>query len=167
MSRTKKLWLVAGGVIGVIVLIGIINAIGGGGSAPVETAQPAATRVAAARAQIVAQSPRAAASPTVKAASVSSVHYEDQHLVIEDAPTLRTGQYGTKCIAGTADVKRSLSYAQVQFPLYDANGSIVGHALDNINSIKLGQSWAFCAAIIDTTGTAAKFGKVPEVTAFR
>lgn len=40
---------------------------------------------------------------------------------------------------------RDLAYAQITFNLYDADGNLVGTALDNVNNLKAGGSWKFKA----------------------
>lgn len=43
----------------------------------------------------------------------------------------------------------TLSYASVEFSIYDANGNNLGTAMDNINNLKPGDTWRFSANLFD------------------
>ncbi|MDR0839245.1 MAG: FxLYD domain-containing protein, partial [Oscillospiraceae bacterium] len=59
--------------------------------------------------------------------------------------------------------KKTYSYAQVTFNLYDADGNQIGTAFDNINNWEAGGTWKFKAMGMENE--AASY-KLVEVTAF-
>jgi hypothetical protein len=99
-----------------------------------------------------------------EAAQEGEVSYKGLCLVtasLEGKP----GPLGTATITGEV-VNRTgarLSYAQVTVTLYDANGSVVGTALANVNNLDPGASWRFTASGI---AKGWRTFKVSEVSGF-
>lgn len=70
---------------------------------------------------------------------------------IMDDFTIERDSVGLLYITGSVkNLKgRDLSYAQITFNLYDANGAQVGTALDNINNLEKDGLWKFKALVFD------------------
>lgn len=60
---------------------------------------------------------------------------------------------------------RDLSYAQVTFTLYDADGNQIGTALDNINNLKAGGTWKFKALALCDKDEIASW-ELTEITGY-
>ena len=60
---------------------------------------------------------------------------------------------------------RDLSYAQITFTLYDADGNQIGTALDNINNLKAGGTWKFKAMALCDKDEVADW-ELTEITGF-
>lgn len=59
-----------------------------------------------------------------------------------------------------------LSYASVEFSVYDASGNNLGTALANINNLGQGDSWRFEAALFDFPSTRPDSYKLVEIIAY-
>lgn len=57
----------------------------------------------------------------------------------------------------------SISYAQIVFSLFDAEGNQVGTAMDNINNLGAGSTWSFSAVVIEDSAAKVNFS---ELTGF-
>lgn len=68
------------------------------------------------------------------------------------------GSYGTQYITGTVrnNSNDRISYAQIEFALYDKSGAQVGTALDNIAQLDAGGTWKFKAVILEQGVAEAK-----------
>ena len=62
--------------------------------------------------------------------------------------------------------KKEFSYVSVTFALYDAEGSQIETALDNMNYLQAGAVWSFKATVIGWTDEEPKSYKLVEVSAF-
>lgn len=73
----------------------------------------------------------------------------------------RRGQFGGK-ITGTVVNRRArkLSYAQIEFNLYDESGAQVGTAFDNISGLEPGGRWNFKATTFGTDFAKYKFSEL-------
>lgn len=60
---------------------------------------------------------------------------------------------------------KKYSYVQVTFNLYDADGNLIGTALDNVNNLEANGTWKFKAMGISENGTVASY-KISEITGF-
>lgn len=63
------------------------------------------------------------------------------------------------------NTQKDYSYVQITFNLYDADGNIVGTAIDNINNLEAGGTWKFKAMGIGESGTPASY-KLSEITGY-
>ena len=59
-----------------------------------------------------------------------------------------------------------LSYASVEFSVYDASGNNLGTALANINNLGEGDTWRFEAALFNFPSTRPSSYKLVEITAY-
>lgn len=92
-------------------------------------------------------------SQVVKAVSVTQASksqvegqtYSDPNLVLAGKVTESTDEYGNVVFTGTVKniAKQTYSYAEVNIDLYDAQGNQVRSAMDNINNLEPGSTWAF------------------------
>lgn len=73
--------------------------------------------------------------------------------------------YSTK-ITGTAKniTNKNLSYAQIEFSIYDENGNNLGTALANINNLAKGDTWQFEATLIDFPSSKPTSYKLADIT---
>ncbi len=78
---------------------------------------------------------------------------------------ITTGEYGNTTITGRVknNKSRELSYAQIQFNLYDASGAQVGTAMANVNNLEPNGIWKFEAVCLEDNFKTAKF---KELTGF-
>jgi len=78
---------------------------------------------------------------------------------------ITTGEYGNTTITGRVknNTSRELSYAQIQFNLYDASGAQVGTAMANVNNLEPNGIWKFEAVCLEDNFKTAKF---KELTGF-
>jgi len=60
--------------------------------------------------------------------------------------------------------RKNLSYAQIEFAVYDANGNNLGTALANINNLMAGDNWQFEATLFDFPSTKPASYKLVDVT---
>lgn len=60
---------------------------------------------------------------------------------------------------------KEVTYAQITFKLFDADGNQVGTAIDNINNLEKDGTWKFKAIGIDTDNVVTSY-KLSEVTGF-
>lgn len=61
---------------------------------------------------------------------------------------------------------KNLSYASVEFSVYDASGNNLGTALANINNLGKGDTWRFEATLLSFPSTRPASFKLVEITAF-
>jgi len=61
---------------------------------------------------------------------------------------------------------QSLSYASVEFSVYDASGNNVGTALANINNLGKDDTWRFEATLLSFPSTRPTSYKLVEITTF-
>ena len=61
---------------------------------------------------------------------------------------------------------RDLSYASVEFSVYDASGNNLGTALANINNLRAGDNWKFEATLFDFPSTRPSSYKLVEIIAY-
>lgn len=61
---------------------------------------------------------------------------------------------------------RDLSYASVEFSVYDASGNNLGTALANINHLGKGDTWRFEATLFDFPSTRPSTYKLAEIIAY-
>lgn len=75
------------------------------------------------------------------------------------------GQYGNTVLIGTVrnNTKKTYSYVQVEFNLYDENDVQVGSTLANVNNLEPGGTWRFEAIVLE--GSARK-ARLKGVTGF-
>ncbi len=80
----------------------------------------------------------------------------DKFEIMDDFTTERD-EVGLLYITGSVkNLKgRDLSYAQITFNLYDANGAQIGTALDNINNLEEDGLWKFRALVFDDSAVAS------------
>ncbi len=85
--------------------------------------------------------------------------------------TLTLLSWETKTVGSSTSVvgkiknqgKNAVSYAQITFIVYDAAGNQIGTALDNINNLEAGATWAFDAVVFEDNVAKVKLG---EITGF-
>lgn len=70
-----------------------------------------------------------------------------QKLEEVSAPVVSTGEYGNKTITGSLrNVSgKTISYVQITFALYDADGAQIGTAVANINNLTADSVWKYSA----------------------
>lgn len=80
----------------------------------------------------------------------------DKFEIMDDFTTVRD-EVGLLYITGSVkNLKgRDLSYAQITFNLYDADGAQIGTALDNINDLEEDGLWKFKALVFDDSAVAS------------
>jgi hypothetical protein len=152
--------------------IGFLNSLGGGAgktsSVPtqsVETRAPSPTSPPSAP----TPKPPTAHTPAPSAAPPEKYDLLDETTGLALLPGWKsvTGDFGTITVKGkiknTND--RSYSYAQVQFKLWDKEGSVAGTAMANINNLGAGETWAFEAVFLGNAKGKYKVGE-PEFSAF-
>lgn len=61
---------------------------------------------------------------------------------------------------------RSLSYASVEFSVYDNFGNNLGTALANINNLSNGDTWRFEAHLLDYPSTKPASYRIADITAW-
>ncbi len=61
---------------------------------------------------------------------------------------------------------RNLSYASVEFSIYDENGNNLGTALDNMNNLGKDETWRFEATYIGWLNVKPASFKLADITAF-
>lgn len=61
---------------------------------------------------------------------------------------------------------RNLSYASIEFSVYDSNGNNLGTALANINNLGKGDTWRFEATLLDFPKTRPASYKLVEIIAY-
>lgn len=73
--------------------------------------------------------------------------------------------YGAKGVCGTIknNSSHTYTYAQVGINLYDANGTLLGSTLSNINNFRPGKYWKFRAPVIEYNATSFE---VEEISGF-
>lgn len=64
--------------------------------------------------------------------------------------------------------KKDLSYCQIEINLYDADGALLGTAVDNVNNLKAGGKWKFKAMTLLTSDELAEVAnwELGEITGF-
>lgn len=61
---------------------------------------------------------------------------------------------------------KNLSYASVEFSVYDANGNNLGTAIDNINNLTNGDTWVFEANLFDFPNSKPVSYKLVDIVAW-
>lgn len=74
-------------------------------------------------------------------------------------------EYGSRVLRGTAvnNSQKTLKYAQVEFNLYNKDGTQVGSTFANINNFEPGGRWQFEAYVMEKSATKAK---LKDITGF-
>ena len=74
----------------------------------------------------------------------------------------------TATITGVAENTsgQNLSYASVEFSVYDSSGNNLGTAMANINNLGKGDTWRFEATLFSFPSTRPTSFKLVEITAF-
>ena len=102
-------------------------------------------------------------SPGGSSTSGSSSGYSGSTASSSDQPSLVgfafvQGGYSGEIIGTVRNsTNRTFGYAQVEFNVYDASGSQVGSAMDNINNLEPGGTWKFKAMVLERSATSARF----------
>ena len=98
------------------------------------------------------------------AASAASEESSDKYAIADEQ--LVEDEY-TSTIKGTFTNKsgKELSYVQVSYSLFDADGAQIGTALANTNNLADGGTWKFEAATFKQPGEVASF-KIADVSGF-
>ena len=75
---------------------------------------------------------------------------------------LTTGQFGNKIITGVAtnNTDQQVSYAQIEFNVYDTSDNQVGSTITNITNLEPHGKWEFQAPVIEDSATKVKLKKV-------
>ncbi|MGG7143724.1 FxLYD domain-containing protein [Clostridium nigeriense] len=134
----KRVWFI---VIVLLILVGAINAAGGGNST----------------------TPNSGITETGQVEN-STAKKEKFELVGEvETETDQFATYLKGVIKNNSG--KDCSYVQVTFNLYDAEGNQIGTALDNINNLEADGTWKFKAMGIDVDGEIASY-KLAEITGF-
>ena len=91
-----------------------------------------------------------ATKPSSNSEKTNDVFYQESGGIFKNAvsPSIKTGKYGNVTIDGTlSNVSgKKLSYAQIEFSLFDSSRAQIGIALANINSIAEGTDWKYSAS---------------------
>lgn len=134
----KRAWFI---VIVLLILVGAINAAGGGNSTTPN-------------------------SGTNENGQVENSTAKKEKFELVGEVETETDQFATylKGIIKNNSGK-DCSYVQVTFNLYDAEGNQIGTALDNINNLEADGTWKFKAMGIDVDGEIASY-KLAEITGF-
>ena len=78
------------------------------------------------------------------------------------------GDFGIGYVVGSVvnNTDKDTNYDQVIVNCLDADGAVIGSAIDNINCIKAGQTWKFKAMIIDCDLEDVVSVELAEITGF-
>ena len=147
----KKWWF---WVIVVVVILGIAG--GGASSDSAGTAAPANASGSG-----TADAPASAAAPTAEPTATPAPDLMLQGEVTESVDMVAA--YFEGVIVNNKD--RDLSYAQVTFNLYDADGNQLGTAVDNITDFKAGGTWKFKAIALCDKDEIASW-ELSEITGY-
>jgi hypothetical protein len=92
----------------------------------------------------------------------SLVHPNRQNNITVSALNLSVGKLGNKVITGVATniTDRTLSYAQIEFNIYDKYNTQVGSTMTNINNFEPHSKWEFEAPVIEETASTTKLKKI-------
>lgn len=132
---------IAGGIIVSVFAIIILAAIGNSKTGVTQAAAQSSQTAVGSSSTIVAN----AAVPAISSATPDSSTVPDLEL-LSDSGTFDT-DISTIHITGKIknNTKKTLSYVEVQFALYDKSGSQVGTALANTNGLEPGNTWSYDA----------------------
>lgn len=131
----KRPWFI---ILAVLVIFSGITSIGETRSAVTSSS----SKTSVASSSVAASSKTAKTTPTATpAASEPKKDFEIKGDITVERDSFTT--YFSGVVVNNKN--RDLSYAQITFNLYDADGNLVGTALDNINNLKAGGSWKFKA----------------------
>jgi flagellar basal body-associated protein FliL len=139
-------------VIVLLVVIGALASGGKGSSSSGGTTESATT------------SQDSAASQDSSASQSQAAPKEDYTISEEAADTSSQYDYAITGIL-TNNTDKTLSYIQVEYVLYDADGNQVGTALANTNNLKAGGTWKYKASSLVDTSKVAKYERA-EITAY-
>lgn len=83
------------------------------------------------------------------------------------APIIVTSKYGNKSIEGKLKnvSGKDITYAQIEFSVYDSSGALIGSAWANISSLKNGETWKYSAVYFGNDDD-WKTAKLAEITAW-
>lgn len=106
----------------------------------------------------------ASEAASTEAASTEAAPVEDYTVSDE---TLDTSNPYAAYITGTLTNNKDtdVSYVQVEYVLYDADGAQIGTALANTNNLKAGGSWKYEAYVTADAASIATF-ELAEITGF-
>ena len=106
----------------------------------------------------------ASEAASTEAASTEAAPVEDYTVSDE---TLDTSNPYAAYITGTLTNNKDtdVSYVQVEYVLYDADGAQIGTALANTNNLKAGGSWKYEAYVTADAASIASF-ELAEITGF-
>lgn len=106
----------------------------------------------------------ASEAASTEAASTEAAPVEDYTVSDE---TLDTSNPYAAYITGTLTNNKDtdVSYVQVEYVLYDADGAQIGTALANTNNLKAGGSWKYEACVTADAASIASF-ELAEITGF-
>lgn len=106
----------------------------------------------------------ASKAASTEAASTEAAPVEDYTVSDE---TLDTSNPYAAYITGTLTNNKDtdVSYVQVEYVLYDADGAQIGTALANTNNLKAGGSWKYEAYVTADAASIASF-ELAEITGF-
>lgn len=106
----------------------------------------------------------ASEAASTEAASTEAAPVEDYTVSDE---TLDTSNPYATYITGTLTNNKDtdVSYVQVEYVLYDADGAQIGTALANTNNLKAGGSWKYEAYVTADAASIASF-ELAEITGF-
>lgn len=106
----------------------------------------------------------ASEAASTEAASTEAAPVEDYAVSDE---TLDTSNPYAAYITGTLTNNKDtdVSYVQVEYVLYDADGAQIGTALANTNNLKAGGSWKYEAYVTADAASIATF-ELAEITGF-
>ena len=106
----------------------------------------------------------ASEAASTEAASTEAAPVEDYTVSDE---TLDTSNPYAAYITGTLTNNKDtdVSYVQVEYVLYDADGAQIGTALANTNNLKAGGSWKYEAYVTTDAASIASF-ELAEITGF-
>lgn len=89
----------------------------------------------------------------------------DGKLELVEVTSAYNDGFSSYYIEGTIknNTDKTYSYVQVTFNLYDADGALIGTAMDNINNLEPNGVWKFKALNLSSSGNVASY-KLAEIT---
>ena len=106
----------------------------------------------------------ASEAASTEAASTEAAPVEDYTVSDETLDTSNPyAAYKTGTLTNNKDT--DVSYVQVEYVLYDADGAQIGTALANTNNLKAGGSWKYEAYVTADAASIASF-ELAEITGF-
>lgn len=107
---------------------------------------------------------RVATSTTPSTESISSIidqiSSETNSLKLLNWET-KAGEYSSSVVGKIKNEgTKAVSYAHITFIVYDAEGNQIGTALDNINNLEAGATWAFSAMVLQDNAANVKLGDI-------